>query len=209
MLDNYVKLRPGHYFQMFRTGPGPSYNNDYISYYNRIPGIAMSKLRYNRIKSVIGNFSSVCDFGYGNGDFLSYCTEQNHSCFGYDISKYPTPPGVQFVNSIDDVSVDLFTFFDSIEHIHNSDLVSFLLGIHTKYFCISLPHMHEEMGAEWFKTWKHRKPNEHFHHFDIHGLTKLLEDAGCDVLYVGNDEDEIRKPVDSLTNILTVIAKKL
>ena len=64
-------------------------------------------------------------------------------------------------------------------------------------------------GSEWFTTWKHRKPNEHFHHFDVHGLVGLLTDSGYKIVHVGNEEDGIRRPVDSLPNILTVVATKI
>jgi hypothetical protein len=64
------------------------------------------------------------------------------------------------------------------------------------------------MGAEWFRTWKHRKENEHFHHFDVHGLIKLAHKAGYTPIHICNHEDEIRKSVSNLPNILTMIAKK-
>ena len=211
MIDNYVKLRPGHWFQMFRTGPGPSYDNNYMAYYGRIPSDAMSILRYNLVEKVLGSFDSVCDFGYGNGAFLHYCISKNKITYGTDISNYPLPEKSRFVTleNLEDLEIDVITFFDSIEHIHNSDLTSFLNRFpKSKNVVISLPHFHEHLGAEWFKSWKHRKPNEHFHHFDTHGLVGLLEESNFEILYIGNDEDQIRKPVDEYTNILTVIARR-
>ena len=94
------------------------------------------------------------------------------------------------------------------EHIEDVDLVTFLNNKKSKYFVISLPWFHEFLGSEWFETWKHRKPNEHFHHFDCNGLIKLLSDVGCQILHVGNDEDRIRTPFSDLPNILTIVAKK-
>jgi hypothetical protein len=58
-------------------------------------------------------------------------------------------------------------------------------------------------------NWKHRRENEHLHHFDSHGLVKLLQLSNYKILYLGNDEDVVRTPVDNLPNILTVIARKL
>ena len=65
------------------------------------------------------------------------------------------------------------------------------------------------MGMEWFRTWKHRKENEHFHHFDVHGLIELLRKSHFLPIHVCNGEDVIRKPVSYLPNILTIIAKKI
>jgi hypothetical protein len=108
-----------------------------------------------------------------------------------------------------DADVDVVTFFDSIEHIAEPNIHEFLGSIKTKNVMISLPWMHERMGAEWFRTWKHRKENEHYHHFDAHGLIQLVHKAGFTPIHISNDEDKIRKSVSYLPNILTIIAKKL
>lgn len=207
MIENYELLRPGHWHQIETTGVGPEYNVDYSNYYNKIPSDAMSKIRYDVVKKYVGDFKSICDFGYGNGAFLNYCLNFEHECYGYDISDYPVPDNVK---RIDDptTEMDVMTFFDSIEHIVESDLVKFLNTLNVKYVVISLPWFHEFLGPKWFETWKHRKENEHYHHFDVHGLVGLLTDANFDILHIGNEEDAIRKPVDKWPNILTVIARK-
>lgn len=208
MISNYVCLRSGHYYQMFKTGPGPEYNKNYISYWDSMNNEPLSIIRYNLLTRHIKSFDSILDFGYGNGNFLSVCQKHGKNCFGYDISDYPLPDGIKFVFDIKHQPVDVVSFFDSLEHLTESDLVTFLLSIPTKHLIISVPHFHEQLGANWFTSWKHRKPNEHFHHFDIEGLTGLLKEADYDTIYCGNDEDVIRRPVDHNTNILTVIAKK-
>ena len=139
---------------------------------------------------------------------MQYCKDNNHTAFGYDISDYPCPNGVTRVEDVNSLEVDVMTFFDSIEHVEDSDLVSFLNSKQSKHFVISLPWFHEFLGPKWFTSWKHRKPNEHFHHFDMHGLVGLLTEANCEILHVGNEEDQIRKPVDQWPNILTVIGKR-
>lgn len=208
MIDNYQKLRPGHWHQIERTGPGPVYSTEYMNYYDRIPSDAMSKIRYDVIRNHIGDFKSICDVGYGNGAFLRFCNYHMHDAYGYDISDYPCPEGVTRVNDIDSLQVDVMTFFDSLEHVEDSDLVTFLNNKKANHFVISAPWFHEFLGPEYFAKWKHRKPNEHFHHFDLHGLIGLLTDADCEILHVGNEEDKIRKPVDMWPNILTVVAKR-
>lgn len=208
MIKNYEMIRPGHWHQVVRTGPGPTYSNDYMEYYNKIPSDKMSQIRYNVLWDYIDNFESVCDIGYGNGAFLKYCSITKKA-YGYDVSDYPVPEGVTRLNRVEDIDVDVVTFFDSLEHMEQPDLEGFLRNLKTKHVVISLPWFHEHKGSEWFTTWKHRKPNEHFHHFDVHGLFGLLTDSGYKIVHVGNEEDGIRRPVDSLPNILTVVATKI
>lgn len=208
MIENFKQLRPGHWHQVERTGPGPIYSYDYSNYYNKIPSEEMSIIRYRILKDYIKDFNSVCDFGYGNGSFIEYCRDESHTCYAYDVSDYPVPVGVTRLNNMQEQEFDVVTFFDSLEHVESSDLVSFLNNIKSKYFVVSVPWFHEFLGPEWFSTWKHKKDNEHFHYFDMHGLVGLLTDANCTVIHVGNEEDLIRKPVDMWPNILTVVSKR-
>jgi hypothetical protein len=179
-----------------------------MDYYNKMGTDIMSNVRYLFLEQNIEHFDSICDFGYGNGAFLRFCNTKNKTTYGYDISDYPLPAGTTRIHDIDSVEVDVMTFFDSIEHIEDPDLVTFLKTKKTKYVVISLPWFHEFQGAAEFKKWKHRKQNEHFHHFDVHGLVGLLHDSNYEVLNVSNMEDCVRKSVNYLPNILTVIAKK-
>lgn len=209
MIENYEKIDDGHWHQIKKTGDCPVYSIEYSNYYNKIPSNEMSKLRYNIIKKYVKDFSSICDFGYGNGDFISYCNSFGHITFAYDISDYPCPENTTRIYDISKHSFDIISFFDSIEHIENSDLISFVKNLNTNHIIISVPWFHENLGKEWFSSWKHRKENEHFHHFDVYGLINLLIKSDFKILHVGNDEDVIRKPVDNYPNILTILASKL
>lgn len=208
MIENFKQLRPGHWHQVERTGPGPVYSVEYSNYYNKIPSDAMSEIRYDVVKKYVKDFKSITDFGYGNGAFIEHCFHARHNTYAYDVSDYPAPPGVQRIQDINEVAVDVITFFDSIEHIEDEDLVTFLKNLRTKNVVISVPWFHEFLGPEWFSKWKHKKDNEHFHYFDVHGLVGLLTEANYEILHIGNEEDEIRKPVDMWPNILTIVAKK-
>ena len=202
-------IEPGHWFQSSVTGEPMKYNTQYMDYYTKMDA-SMSLMRLNLLDQYV-KFSSLCDFGYGDGRFLSVLKELSHDddkLYGHDISNYPLPEGVTFVEDIKDIDVDVTTFFDSIEHIPVANIHEILGSIKTKYIMISLPWMHERMGAEWFRNWKHRKENEHFHHFDAHGLITLVHKAGFTPIHICNHEDEIRKSVSYLPNILTIIAKK-
>lgn len=205
----YKKINQGHLFQCVQTGPGPDYSKTYskVRYDTYNTNDVMSELRYGLIEKHIGEIESICDFGYGNGSFMKYCKSKNKSVYGYDVSDYPVPEGTLKIADIDDVKVDVMTFFDSLEHLNVENLKPFLQSKPTKYFIISVPWYHEACGEEWFMNWKHRRENEHFHHFDSSGLITMLTDIGCKILHVGNDEDKIRTPFSVLPNILTVVAK--
>jgi hypothetical protein len=210
MYNNYTTVAPGHLFQIVRTGDGPDYSETYSkTRYDQYPTTdSMSQLRYSLIERHIGPIKSICDFGYGNGSFLKYCHIEGLKTYGYDISNYELPSYVTRVDDPNNVEVDVMTFFDSMEHLNVEDLVPVLQAKKTKYFIISVPWYHESCGEEWFMNWKHRRENEHFHHFDSHGLIDLLINVGCKILHVGNDEDKIRTPFSDLPNILTIVAKK-
>jgi hypothetical protein len=210
MNEIYKQVRPGHLFQYKLTGTPPDYSSSYskVRYDTYKTNDAMSELRYNVIKNAIGEFTSVLDFGYGNGAFLKHCESHKISTFGYDISDYPVPTNTIKVDDPDLVKVDVATFFDSMEHLLQEDLISFLQNKRCDHFCISVPWYHASMDDKWFKDWKHRRENEHIHHFDAHGLIGLLMDVGCKIVYVGNPEDKIRTPSSNLPNILTVIGTR-
>lgn len=210
-MEKYKKIGHGHVFQKHITGPLPDYSSNYSKsrYDTYSTNDAMSKLRFMALEDTIGNFKSVLDFGYGNGAFMHCCQKFGKTVYGYDISDYPVPEGCQKVENVTDVTVDVVTFFDSLEHIVVEHLYTRLELLKTNYVCISVPWYHEEQGEEWFENWKHRRENEHFHHFDSHGLVALLHKAGYKVIHLSNVEDDVRTPVDNLPNILTVIAKKI
>ena len=207
MIENYQQISEGHWHQIEPTGDIMKYDTNYMQYYTNMDN-SMSKLRYNLITKHIGIFKSILDVGYGDGNFLQYCYNHDKECYGNDISNYPLPLGIDFTSDPSAFNFDVITFFDSLEHRPEADLLPFLKSLKTKYIVVSLPWCHGAMGPEYFQTWKHRKPNEHFHHFDYIGLVNLLDDAGFTTIHVCNAEDEIRKPVNYLPNILTVIAKK-
>jgi hypothetical protein len=211
MIENYKKLAEGHWFQSVQTGASPDYKSDYSknSYDTYGTNDVMSELRYNLIRNTIGNFDSICDYGYGNGAFMKHCVRQNKDVYGYDISDYPTPLGSIRTVIPDSLEVDVMTFFDSIEHLNQRNLVKFLKTKKVKHLVISVPWFHESLGSEWFRTWKHRRENEHFHHFDSSGLINLLIASNYKIQFVGNPEDVVRIPVDNYPNILTVIASKI
>lgn len=185
-----------------------TYDNEYVnSRYNTYNDkvINMSYLRLGYIIGSIGYIpSSLLDVGYGNGGFLDISKGIIKECFGNDISDYNIPDGCEFVENILEKCFDVVTFFDSLEHF---DDITFVKNIKTKYICISVPFCHN-FDMEWFKNWKHRRPNEHLYHFNDNSLITFMAEMGYEIINKSNIEDIIRTPNDCNINILTAIFKK-
>lgn len=142
----------------------------------------------------------IFDYGCGNLAFVNYA-RQSSWAVGYDITGLPGT-----VTELQPASV--YTFWDALEHVPDLDAV--LSAIDCETICISLPwcHYHRE-GLQWFEKWKHRKPNEHLHHFNADSLTQLLAKHGftnCRALSF--HEDIVRKGDGNLPNILSMGFRK-
>jgi len=188
-----------------------SYDKKYIEEYDEFKVLTdkMGHLRLGYLIGAIGKTpGNLIDFGYGNGSFLEATRDFGIKSFGTDISGYKIPDRCTFVESerIYNEHYDVFCFFDSLEHVKD---LGFIKNLKTDYIYISLPWCHyHKMGEEWFMNWKHRKPNEHLHHFDKDSLVGFFNSHGYALIGHSNIEDVIRKPVDDLPNILTAIFKK-
>lgn len=211
MIKGYEKLNNRLIRQVGFFDKKMIYDKNYIHTYEGYGevGIRMSHLRLGNIIGSINYIpKNILDVGYGNGDFLRVVNESGIISYGSDISGYPTPFGVDFVNWYDvfNMKFDIITFFDCLEHFED---ISFVKDLKCNYVVISLPWCHHNIaGDEWFENWKHRKPDEHLWHFDDFSLTLFMEENGYEIVSINNVEDIIRKPIDGYNNILTGIFKK-
>ena len=208
MLDNY-EILPNGVIRQINTDNIIKYDTKYIDTYNSIGyaenGLYMSGIRLGFLLSTIDRpINSILDVGYGNGDFLKLCKKSIKQCYGNDISNYPLPEGVEFVDKITDKHFDVICFFDVLEHFKD---ISIVKDLKCDYVYISVPHCHN-FSDEWFSNWKHRKENEHLWHFNKHSLLYFFWQMGYSVVRMSSIEDAIRTPVDSNNNILTAIFKK-
>lgn len=177
-----------------------AYNPDYIkTRYDLYPTTeAMSHLRTGFV-GAHARGSKLLDVGYGNGAFLKVAAKAGFDVYGSDL--HGADYGIRDVPLVSDELWDVITFFDSIEHFPD-----FAPAIHalkrSKVAIISVP-----WRPEWFPdnlNWKHYKPGEHLHYFDIHSLMMLLEINGFKLLHFNPVEDVVRgKLPDGSSNILT------
>lgn len=210
MLKNYEQLQNGVIHQKKILNKLPNYNKKYVDErYNSYgeKGMQMAYLRLGYMLGVLGKYgiNSVLDVGYGNGDFLKACMDYNLEAYGNDISEYPLPDGATFVKDILKKEVDVICFFDSLEHFEKIDFVK---DLKAEFVFISLPYCNYK-SDEWFKSWKHRRPDEHLWHFNFHSLKQFMKEQGYELERISNFEDTIRKSTNSDMNILSGIFKKI
>jgi hypothetical protein len=208
MLENYARDEYGIVKQV-ETNP-ISYTKDYIENSYVKYGELTNYMSYLRLGNLIGSLGkipeSILDIGYGNGSFLEVCSNAIPNCYGYDISTYPLPEGVEFVSDMTSQHFEVITLFDSLEHFEDIDFVK---DLNCSYICITVPNCHY-VNDEWFEKWKHRRPDEHLWHFNEESLCKYMVSNGYELLTSSNVEDIIRKNTSQEeTNILTCVFKKV
>jgi hypothetical protein len=206
MLDNYKMLKSGVIKQIDVVNQ-VDYNleyvsNSYDSYGEKVNYISFLRLGY--LLGVINEIpNSILDIGYGNGAFLKACKNVIKNCYGNDISDYNLPADVNFIDDIFIDYYDVITFFDSLEHFHD---IEFVKKLKCKYILISVPCCHY-YSDDWFKNWKHRRPDEHIFHFNENSLNDFMIDCGFEKMSISFVEDTIRKGEEK--NILTGIFRKI
>lgn len=156
----------------------------------------------------------LLDWGYGNGAFMKFASQQIRNVYGYDVTGIQVEGCTVFDNQMitrDDY--DVITFWDALEHIPDLDFLSTLWR--TKTIVISLPYCHLfALGQKWFdEKYKHRKPDEHLHHFTPTSLANLMEKYGWVKVASSTHEDIVRvstygEGIYKLPNIITMAFKQ-
>lgn len=209
----YKTIFPGYVVQLFTPEQLVEYSSEYLKKYDaydKNQDIELNRIRKNLMYRYI-NPKKLLDVGYGLGGFLDsvQLNDPRVALFGYDVTDVEPPTGVtKFDGNFEYSNFDVVTFFDSLEHVPVKDITDYLRRFNTKCFIISVPWFQYNETDKWFKEWKHRRPNEHLHFFDVFGLTKILQELGYKIVHISNLEDSIRPSQDDHPNILTVVALK-
>jgi len=185
-----------------------TYDSEYVeSRYGAILELRkqMSHLRYGYMVGSIGKPTKILEIGYGAGDFIQLCAEQDIKCFGNDITGIPTPPKVIATDNLFE-EVDVVCMFDVLEHFED---INFIKDLNTKYVYVSVPNCSQPLNIEYLsKDYIHLRPNEHLHHFNIVSLIDHFDINGYKLLTLNNIEDTIRKRPNIYANILSAIFVK-
>lgn len=168
----------------------------------------MARLRLGLLTATAGSLfgKNVLEIGYGCGAFLEAANRvAGIRTYGHEINGMEPPPDTIVSHKPFEATWDAVCMFDVLEHLPD---LAVMETLRTKWLMVTVPYCHARvMGPEWFAGWKHRKPNEHLHHFDAAALCMFLHNLGYSIEFSGSPEDAIRRPVDCLPNTLTVIAK--
>ena len=176
MIENYKVFENGLIKQEKIVNNIQNYDINYVdvrynSYGEKGPQMAGLRLGY-----LIGKLGkkpeSILDVGYGNGDFLKVCVQGINNCYGNDISNYPIPNGVNFVDDILKNYYEVICFFDVLEHFED---INFIKDLKCKYVYISVPWCHN-FSDSWFYEWKHRRVDEHLWHFNEKSIKNLINE---------------------------------
>ena len=176
------------------------YDANYVSTYDteayRRDNDRLQAMRYAFAVACHGRTpGKILDYGCGNLAFVNFA-RQSSWAVGYDITGMEGT-----VSQLQPASV--YAFWDALEHV--PDLHEVLRKIECETVCISLPWCHyNREGLDWFDTWKHRKPNEHLHHFTPDSLRDLMRQYGFTQVALSFHEDIVRKGTGSLPNILSM-----
>ncbi len=141
---------------------------------------------------------SLVDVGYGNGAFLKEASRVIPRTGGVDVCHTPPPDGSEWVLSPN--GFDVATFWDSLEH--HPDL-GFLKTLQCRMLILSVPWCPEAPGP-LFDEWKHRKPDEHLHHFNRLSLKRFMGSMGWSEWDISRHEDLVRTPWGPYPNILSM-----
>lgn len=150
---------------------------------------------------------SICDFGFGNGAFLSFVKDKIPQAFGYDITEVILPEGCKRAEAFDLFAeqFSVVSFWDSLEHCPD---IRFVKSLQCETVCISLPYCHfDELGTGWFESWPHHKPQEHLYYFDEKSLKKFMGEMGWQCVAVSRHEDIVRNRGERW-NILSAAFKR-
>jgi len=188
-----------------------NYNNEYINTYRSF-GSSQDMLSHLRLGYLAGAMKrmprSIIDVGYGDGNFLKTCLKAGIKAYGADITGVEVPEGAHFIDDFINCGrhFDAISFFDSLEHFED---MNFIDKLDVNYLIISVPCAPtRDISSSEFIDWRHRKPNEHLHHFDLMSLRSFMLGKGYFFKALSNPEDMIRRDDSVDINIITGVFQK-
>lgn len=166
------------------------YNVDY--FYNMLRMYSSSAERISKIRwefvsdaVVSTGFPTVLDYGSGCGFFKAFAPKH------VKVDTFDLMPVPQ--TGITREKYDLITFWDVLEHIPNlMDLKSVFEM--AKFVAITVPVKPNDIA---WKEYKHFKPGEHIHHFQVDYLCAVMDIFGFVLLKSGTPECPPREHIES------------
>ena len=197
------------YYDLFK------YDENYVQTYET-PGYkqkaeVLNNIRFAFICGAVGRKpNSILDFGYGNGDFLKVAKKHGVNVSGVDVTGCKVE-GVNtyLANELPfNTGREVVTFWDALEHVEfmhtviNADFCPYFIAVTVP----ALPcGFNNGNFKDKFSEWKHRKPNEHLHHFTPLSLKLFMKKQGYKLSSLCHVEDYIRVNKDCTPNTITAL----
>lgn len=185
------------------------YNKEYIDEYYQEGDTELGKKIYEcRWDCVLANCGNgdlrdnsyiLLDYGCGTGAFIEAAPD-NFYCSGYDINPY----GPYNDESVVDDDYDILTLWGVIGHLDAP--FEIVKRIDAEWVFIATPNLN--YAPSNFASWKHYKPGEHIHYYNLKGLTMSMACLGYDLVDYDHNEGALRDPKNPLA-ILTAVYNKL
>lgn len=183
--------------------PDPiAYDEAYLAQHTAKPNYKENSLILNgmRLGFLVGSMGHVprllLDYGYGDGSFAALAARIVPYVYVYDIGDYPVPSVCCRTTRPHKMRVDVVTYWDSLEHIPNLEEA---VKVDASYIAVSVPCLPH---IDQFENWKHRRPNEHLHHFTAKSLLDWMTEHGWDHKASAHLEEAVR------SDILTVLFER-
>lgn len=168
-----------------------------LSLFNIIYRI-VQKYSFNKKLKIINKFVDgkglLIDIGGGTGDFCKFMTNSGWDTILQDNSETAlslvNSKNILTINSmidlVDQKPVDLFTFWHSLEHIHNIPEIFSMVNRHlknNKYIIIAVPNNYAPEKKFYNEIWAPWDAPRHLYHFSKSTLTKLLLKYNIEPIY--------------------------
>ena len=174
------------------------YGRDYLREYQARAATPLGKRIYQArwdLVSQWANGGALLDYGCGSGAFHMGAPPYFQAT-GFDINPYcdwtgPIP-----------MQLDVLTMWDVIEHLPDPYQP---LKLGAQWVFLSTPNI--DNSGDVVRDWKHFKPGEHLHYFNLKSLKAVLACAGYDYVTHNFDEGVIRDP-NNPEAIISVVARR-
>lgn len=156
-----------------------AYFEKYVKYEDAEIGKKLNQARQGLATKY--KWNELLDIGVGSGVFI----RDLPNSYGFDIN----PAAIEYLKSIDKYRepfpVDMMTFWDSLEHIHEP---AELFELVKKYVIVSTP-IYEDLDHV-YKS-KHFRPDEHCWYFTIHGMLTFMQCYGFKCIEYNRIESDL------------------
>lgn len=200
LLSSDLKPNPNIY--------GEDYHRKHALYANNEINKRLQDCRRGFVEKVLQRKDNLrlLDYGCGSGAFLQSLNGQFVVKNGFDINPYEKFTRTEVLFN----DYDVVTMWDVLEHLESPK--SFLSALRSKYVFITVPCVGDlnalGLDIENITKWRHYRPNEHLHYFDIGSMESLLEASGYELYGFNYNESEVRKGGKD-KNLLSVCGRRV